>query len=494
MKLIQRALLLAGISCVCLHGENVRAQNISDRYTGAQIQRDLDSLAKWIIAIHPSPFVHCSSLEFEAAIESAKSTFAGGGTLYGAAQMAAKICGVLKDSHTGVALQSFSNQLGATYGHLPLEIQTVNNRLIVTTSAGNTKFIGSEIKLINDVSARSILGGALALVSQEGDAALARLRMSEKLWNDIAPFASGIGISDSVKVQYASGQTEILPILKNQEMQGWNAIKSHAIPISWKEIQEDKRITIVLKIKHFHPENIRTFRKEIKACFTRIYTLQSSKSDVEFSGLVIDLRGNSGGHIAIMAELLPYLTTSPVALPSGVQIKASEEARKRWGTGRFGLVRKTSYLMNLKALKSTLNRMANDSIAFVSFDYTIRPHRRFAYTGTAALILDGLSASATVSMASWFVRSGRGETFGEPPMGSVSGTFGNPVRLALPETSLAVNIASARYFTQTPVRWEARPLLVDHPVTPTALDIKRGTDSVMEAALYWVSQRKSIVP
>ena len=70
-------------------------------------------------------------------------------------------------------------------------------------------------------------------------------------------------------------------------------------------------------------------------------------------------------------------------------------------------------------------------------------------------------------------------------MGSVSGTFGNPVRVILPETGLAANVASARYFTQQPVRWEAAPLLVDFPISKTAADFQSGTDPVLEAALNW---------
>ena len=110
MPFIRFASLIIAASA-SLQLATVSAQAGPDRYSGEQIQRDLDTLAHWIMAIHPSPYVHCSSLEFNRALESAKATFAGGGTLFGAAQMAAKVCNVLKDSHTGVALQSFSNQL-----------------------------------------------------------------------------------------------------------------------------------------------------------------------------------------------------------------------------------------------------------------------------------------------------------------------------------------------------------------------------------------------
>ena len=494
MRLLYRRLFATCAILSSLLAAPVDAQGQADRFTGEQIQRDLDSLAEWILTIHPSPFVHCSSIEFNDAVESAKTTFAGGGTLYGAAQMAAKVCNVLKDSHTGVALQSFSEKLGASYGHLPLEIQTVENRLIVTATAGDSAMVGSEISRINGVSVRSVLGGGLALISQEGDAALARLRMSEKLWNDIVPFSVGASIADSIEVKYASGLTEHLPVLDNESIKRWHAAQNEVAPISWREVQTDSVISMVLTIRHFHPENVRSFRQELRACFSRIRSLQSANQSLPFAGLILDLRSNSGGHIAIMAELLPYLISASIDLPAGVQIKASRAAKDRWGTGRFGLVGRNSYLKNLQVLKTTLNKIDNDSIAYIPFNRSIQPRRRLAYTGTTALLLDGLSASATVSIASWFVRSGRGTTFGEPPMGSVSGTFGNPVRLVLPETGLVVHVASARYFTQTPVRWEARPLLVDRPVTPDAEDIQNGTDPVLDAAINWVNHNQQPQP
>lgn len=469
---------------------NVSAQSpaLSDRFTGEQIQRDLDSLAQWILAVHPSPFVHSSSIEFEEALGTAKNTFAGGATLFGAAQMAAKVCNVIKDSHTGVALQAFSKQLGGMYGHVPMEIQTVNNRLIVTAIAGNGDALGKEVVSLNGTPSRSVLGSALALVSQEGDAALARLRMAEKLWNDIAPFAIGAAPGDPVVVEFSDGSNTVLQVMANDEISAWHSDSKPAEPLRWEVIKaSENAVAMALTIGHFHPENARAFRKSLKACFAKVNELEAMP-DTAFAGLVIDLRGNSGGNIAVMAELLPYLIEVPTTLPAGVQVKGSEWARDRWGSGRFGWVGNQNYLKNLKELNAALGRIANDSIAFVPFDRPIRPARRHAYSGPASLLLSGLSASATVSIASWFVRSGRGETFGEPPMGSISGTFGNPVRVELPETRLSINIASARYFTQKPVRWEASPLLVDHPVIRNAADHASGADPVLEAALNWHAQ------
>jgi C-terminal processing protease CtpA/Prc len=136
-------------------------------------------------------------------------------------------------------------------------------------------------------------------------------------------------------------------------------------------------------------------------------------------------------------------------------------------------------------MNNALRSATRDTLLFVPFDIPIYPHRKFKHEGKIALLFDGLSASASVSIASWFIRSGRGATFGEPTMGSVSGTFGNPVQYTLPESGLVVNIASARYFTQNPVRWEAGPLLPDFPVSATLSQFQLNRDSVMDAAVDW---------
>jgi hypothetical protein len=72
-------------------------------------------------------------------------------------------------------------------------------------------------------------------------------------------------------------------------------------------------------------------------------------------------------------------------------------------------------------------------------------------------------------------------------MGSISGTFGNPVQIKLPESGLLVNIASARYFTQNPMQWVSLPLLPDFPVIPDAEQVLRNIDAPRNRALEWLN-------
>jgi len=453
-----------------------------DFLSGDQIQTDLDSLRAWILAVHPSPFVHCSQFEFEETWEKSRKTFEGGGTLFSEAQMVARLCNTLKDSHTGLSLRSFTMQLGEMYGHLPIEVTTVQNHIMTDYVDATLGFSGNEVVAVNGVPARSILGSALPLISQEGDAQVARLRMAEKLWNDIAPFVVGAHVGDTVFVELADGTIEKLPILSNEEVAGWNEGKSQEESIEW-QLPESPSDPAVLIIHDFHPSNAADFKRQLRRAFRSMHRWNETHGGLN---LVLDLRGNSGGHIAVMAELLPYISDVSIRIPFGAQIRTSKAAKEQLAIRhrRLGM-RGHRYSSNLKRMNNALRGESGDTLLFVPFQVPIKPHRKLVHTGKIALLFDGLSASASVSIASWFIRSGRGATFGEPTMGSISGTFGNPVRYTLPESGLVVNIASARYFTQNPVRWEASPLLPDFPVNLTLSQFELGLDPVMEAAEDW---------
>ncbi|MDA0912636.1 MAG: S41 family peptidase [Bacteroidetes bacterium] len=467
-----------------MHGQSYRDTGQLDFLSGDQISRDLDSLYSWILRYHPSPFVHCSEDELSSSYDQAKMTFAGGGSLFSEAQMIARICNTLKDSHTGLSLQDLSNRLGTIHGHLPIEIEAINNQLIIVKSLEDQSIIGEEVVLVEQTPARSILGSALPLVSQEGDAQIGRLRVAEKLWNDLAPFAVGSRPGDSVQVYLSNGVTILLPVHDNEQMEhleeadlpgwGWEAI----------ELDEKGNFAVKLTIGNFHPDQPQKFNRELRNFFRFVHTQDSNR----FKGLILDLRNNSGGHIAAMADFLQFLIQEDTKIPFGVQVNVTDLAEEQLsGRRSFRRTGGKQYGSNLIAMNRTLCSFPRDSIAFIPFNAEIHPNRRFAFEGPTSLLLNGLSASASVTIASWFIRSNRGVTIGESPMGSISGTFGNPLKLILPESGLHVNIASARYFTQNPIQWEAKPILPDIPINQTVEDLKLGKDPVLEQAIIWHS-------
>lgn len=470
-----------------MHGQSYRDTGQLDFLTGEQISRDLDSLYSWILRYHPSPFIHCSEEELSSSYDQAKMTFAGGGSLFSEAQMIARICNTLKDSHTGLSLQDLSNRLGTMHGHLPIEIEAINNQLIIVKSLEDQSIIGEEVIQVEQTPARSILGSALPLVSQEGDAQIGRLRVAEKLWNDLAPFAVGSRTGDSVQVFLANGTSLLLPACGNDRMEQLKEADQLGWGLDVIELDEKGNFAVKLTIGNFHPDQPQQFKRELRKFF-RFLDVQDAN---RFKGLILDLRDNSGGHIAAMADFLPFLIQEETRIPFGVQVNVTDLAEEQLsGRRSFRKSGSKNYGSNLAAMNKTLCSFPRDSIAFIPFKAKIHPHKRFAFDGPTTLLLNGLSASASVTIASWFIRSNRGVTIGESPMGSISGTFGNPLRLTLPESGLQVNIASARYFTQNPIQWESKPILPDIPVNRTIEDLKLGRDPVLEQAIIWHSSHQ----
>ena len=479
---------LVSFLLICLNG-NSQSQSIANRnnvdfLSGQSIQMDLDTLKKWIEEMHPSLFARCSEQEWNDAYTAGNTMYNGGGTHLAAAQVFSRLTNVLKDSHTCVSLKSLSDSMREMHGRLPFEITTIQNRIYAADDGNGCIAKGTEIIGVNGQSARMVLGSALQLVPLEGDAPIARLRLAEKFWNDLATMMIQSSPSDTllVEVRGLTDDPEERSVTIMPSNHSNQKLKRNKF-LEWKFIDPE---VACLTITSFKPNRNKHFERSLRKGF-RTLKKQSRKEFSLQTGLVIDIRGNAGGNVALMELLLPYLTSSPVYLPHAVSIRQSAFTktlhRKNW----FALpLRRNSKHLEMTRFSKAMRETPVGSTEEVLFDIPSHPDKRLNYTGKTALLMDGLSASASVAFASWFIQSGRGRTFGEAPMGSASGTFGNPVKRVLPLTGLIVNIATAQYFSSSSHDWDSKPILPDVPVSWTALDLQEGNDPVLKAAFQWL--------
>jgi C-terminal processing protease CtpA/Prc len=484
------ALLLICLElCIAGHAQTRDTAELvaADYLSGESIQKDLDSLKIWVESMHPAPFARCSEQDWNEAYLEASELYNGGGTSLAAAQVFARLTNVMKDSHTCVSLKALSDDLRELHGRLPFEITTIQNRIYIANDAVETIEKGTEIRGVNDQSARMVLGMALQLVPLEGDAPIARLRLAEKFWNDLGPMMIQSTPIDSIIIQLTdSDEKNFEQAVAINQSKSFLESRSDKSPINWEFIQRDGAEFAHLTITSFQSQHNRAFQRSLRRGFKRLNRLQDGDRKHRH-GLILDIRGNAGGNVALMEMLLPYLTNSPVYLPHAVAIRQSAYTKSQYPRNQINWpIRKSSSLYELtrfsKALRSTPIGVTEE----IPFDIPSQPHKRLQYLGEVALLMDGLSASASVAFASWFIQSGRGETFGEPSMGSASGTFGNPVKRVLPHTGLTVNIATAQYFSSASHVWDSKPILPDHPISWKASDIQNGNDPVFEAALQWL--------
>ncbi len=133
-----RLLCLQLLFCAVTLGQSDLASNGFTFLSGTQIQSDLDSLSNWILDVHPAPFAHCSEQDWTERLAKNKALVSGGGNLFAAAKAYSDLTSLLKDSHTGIALQSFANALAHSNGQIPIEIATAENKTVVVQDWTNS--------------------------------------------------------------------------------------------------------------------------------------------------------------------------------------------------------------------------------------------------------------------------------------------------------------------------------------------------------------------
>jgi len=164
-------------------------------------------------------------------------------------------------------------------------------------------------------------------------------------------------------------------------------------------------------------------------------------------GLVIDLRGNPGGLAAMIMGI----------------------------SGHFLSERLTLGVMKTK--DSELRFVANPRLVNAAGD-RVEPFR-----GPLAILVDGLSASASECFTGGLQSLGRARVFGQPSMGQALPALFD----TLPNGDVLIH-AWGDFVTGTGVRLEGRGVVPDEIVPATRADLLAGRDRPLESALAWIGR------
>jgi len=199
------------------------------------------------------------------------------------------------------------------------------------------------------------------------------------------------------------------------------------------------------------------------------------------AGLVIDLRHNGGGRDEYAKLLFAHIMDRPFAYYSALETK-----KDRYDLFRFTDESRT----NQEEFAKQVTRNARGW-----FDVTGHPNSgvqqpeepRFA--GRVAMLIGGLSFSATGETTSMFHFHKKAVFFGEEcGAGYYGNTSGFSVLATLPRTRIQVRIPLVIYTMAVDGYPRDRGLVPDVPVTPTIEDVQAGRDPVMERALRQVAE------
>ena len=113
----------------------------------------------------------------------------------------------------------------------------------------------------------------------------------------------------------------------------------------------------------------------------------------------------------------------------------------------------------------------------MEIDFNVKKHR---FKGKNFLLMNGSSGSASVNLASGFKSQKMGQIIGEPCLGPMSGTWGNPAVYKLPNTGILVYISTIRFNANNKFEVDPSPIKPDIQVEYTRVDHENERDPVIE--------------
>ena len=164
--------------------------------------------------------------------------------------------------------------------------------------------------------------------------------------------------------------------------------------------------------------------------------------------LIIDLRGNAGGLSTEVEYLYSFIDKKGYNTPSNIVGKRSKISDQKY---RF-LNRKwvqwwvDHFLKNQEDIFNYV-QLRKQPIFSIDTVYFHKPliQKKWVFEKTVILWADALTASAGVDFTHHFHETQRGEHWGEPVMGPMTGTYGNTFPYSLPISKIKVNISTIRY-------------------------------------------------
>jgi hypothetical protein len=198
--------------------------------------------------------------------------------------------------------------------------------------------------------------------------------------------------------------------------------------------------------------------------------------------LIIDLRGNGGGHDEYAKLLFAHVMDRPFLYYWALETKKDNYDLFRFtdetAKGREELARQLK--KNARGRFDVLGH-PNSGLQQV---------QELRFTGRVAILIDGGSFSATGETTSLFHYYKKAVFFGEEcGSGYYGNTSGFMVTATLPNTRIRVRIPLVLYAMAVDGYPKDRGIVPDVPVTPTIEDLLAGRDTVMERALVYLEKK-----
>ncbi len=401
---------------------------------------DLMFLMENLQAYHPRLHRYCTEQMMIDGQDHVLKSLNSGLTLEDYYRLLAPLTEMIRCSHTGIRLPEHYMQLLQAHGNfMPLNLLFLNGPdgySAWCASPGTGVPAGSEVMRINGVPIHQIVVEMLAFIPSEGDCMTAKFHELNRNFHTYFNLVDGSGSFEVEFLTPSSGGTAVLQARRFNELAPVPGIPAPGEP--WGFYTDETTAMATLRVSSFEIGDINGFIMDMDRVFRRL-------EQERIPNLILDLRGNPGGHPIFAAQLFSYLTDHEFTyFNRNPEVEAFEPL--------YGLMQPSP----------------------------------FHYHGNLYALVNGGCLSTTGHLIS-LLKYHTGAIFiGEEP-GSSFSCNDFSLRITLPNTGIQVNIPRTTFETAVSGFTPGAPFPVDLRVETTVDDVIQGRDSYLAAVCNLLS-------
>jgi len=410
---------------------------LTEEFSSTQLEDDLTFLRGHLSDIHPQYHLYMTEESYDAMYEAIVQNLGSGLNVGDYYNLISPVIAKTGCSHTGIRLPEKYIRAQHKYNHyFPVRVFVKDKKAWVLGSVNDKKYIipGSEIVSINHVPMENIIVRLLSMIPAEG---YNKTTKYYEINRDFGSYFNLLNNSGQFQIEYReSTDSEIHTInIEAVSYKSYSSGKESAIqelPVIYPLNQELS--TAIIQIKSFALPDVNDFLQLMDSTFREI-------RKEEMNNLVIDLRGNQGGHPIFAAILYSFLTSE-----------------------NFTYFQFNEEVPEFAPLYKPMEPADNN------------------FKGNCYVLVDGGCLSTTGHLISLLKYHGRAIFIGEEP-GSWFYCNDNSRQFKLPNTHIDVNIPRTTFMTDVKGYKMGDRFNVDYPMTISVRDCLAGQDPWMEFTL-----------
>ncbi|BAV09648.1 Peptidase family S41 [Filimonas lacunae] len=484
-KLIPAAFVVS-ILCVSCASRKPPQQVLQQKYAPEKLRNDVVLLKKILETNHPSLYWYTPKDSIDTYFNATLAGITDSLTLPAFRNRLSWLISKIKCGHTAVRYPAHYGRASIQLRgqQFPLSIKTwADSMVIIGTAPGYDSILkrGTIITSINGRNTHQLLDSMFQLISTDGYADNFKSQLIS--FNFPANYRSTFGLDSSYLVRYidtagVEKETLLIPITPKKDTGTARRRRppgNFVPPLTRKERKQAERTSIrslsidtTLSTGHMR---LTTFSNGHLRRFFRRSFRALRKENIQ--NLIIDLRENGGGSIAISTKLARYL--------SDHTFKVADTVAAQSRRFRYGRYIHPSWIYWL-SMRVTSHKKDDGRYHFGYYErHHFKPLNKNHFNGQVYILQGGFTFSAATMFISEVKTQNNIHVVGEETGG---GNYGNSSvhlpAIKLPNSKMMVVLPMYRIVLDSTCTKDGRGITPEIPVYPSSVDIRKGIDSKMQ--------------